>query len=106
MLTTSHNNMTPHSSSPVIVVGAGAAGLMAGIFAARAGASVIVVETQPRPGAKIRMSGGGRGNYANRSTTRMTTNRGCANASFENCSAVQVMPYGSNLLFTVTTGPI
>ena len=54
--------MTTHSTSPVIVVGAGAAGLTAGIFAARAGASVVVVETRPRPGAKIRMSGGGRCN--------------------------------------------
>jgi len=49
-------------SKDVIVIGAGAAGLSAGIFAARAGASVVVVETRSRPGAKIRVSGGGRCN--------------------------------------------
>lgn len=47
---------------PVIVVGAGAAGLTAAIFAARSGVPVVVVETRPKPGAKIRVSGGGRCN--------------------------------------------
>ncbi len=47
---------------PLVVVGAGAAGLSAAIFAARAGARVLLFETRPRPGAKIRVSGGGRCN--------------------------------------------
>jgi hypothetical protein len=47
---------------PVVVVGAGAAGLLAAIFAGRGGARVLLVETRPRPGAKIRVSGGGRCN--------------------------------------------
>jgi predicted Rossmann fold flavoprotein len=47
---------------PAIIVGGGAAGLMAAIFAARGGLSVLVVETRRRPGAKILMSGGGRCN--------------------------------------------
>src|SRR5512143_1222480 len=47
---------------PVAVVGAGAAGLLAAIFAARRGAKVVVLETRPVPGAKIRVSGGGRCN--------------------------------------------
>lgn len=46
----------------VIVVGAGAAGLLAGIFAARQGAKVLLVDTRRSPGAKIRVSGGGRCN--------------------------------------------
>jgi predicted Rossmann fold flavoprotein len=47
---------------PLVVVGAGAAGLLAGIFAGRAGCPVLVLETRPVPGAKIRVSGGGRCN--------------------------------------------
>ncbi len=47
---------------PIVVVGAGAAGLLAALFAARAGARVMLLETRPRPGAKIRVSGGGRCN--------------------------------------------
>lgn len=47
---------------PVVIVGAGAAGLMAGVFAARGGARVLLLESRPKPGAKIRVSGGGRCN--------------------------------------------
>lgn len=47
---------------PLAVVGAGAAGVLAAIFAGRAGCPVLVLETRPRPGAKIRVSGGGRCN--------------------------------------------
>jgi predicted Rossmann fold flavoprotein len=46
----------------VAVVGAGAAGLMAAIHAARAGARVAVLEGARTPGAKILVSGGGRCN--------------------------------------------
>ena len=46
----------------VAIVGAGAAGLLAAIFARRAGAEVLLLETRARPGAKIRVSGGGRCN--------------------------------------------
>lgn len=46
----------------IVVVGAGAAGLFAATFAARAGACVTVLETATKPGAKIRVSGGGRCN--------------------------------------------
>lgn len=46
----------------IVVIGAGAAGLTAAIFAARAGRRVLALETRPQPGAKIRVSGGGRCN--------------------------------------------
>src|SRR5256885_599483 len=46
----------------VAVVGAGAAGLMAAIFAGRAGAKVIALEAAPSIGKKILISGGGRCN--------------------------------------------
>src|SRR5437660_628744 len=51
-----------HSSHDVAVVGAGAAGLMAAIFAGRAGARVIAVDAAPSIGKKILISGGGRCN--------------------------------------------
>ncbi len=46
----------------VAVVGAGAAGLMAALFAARAGAAVLLVERTRQGGKKIVASGGGRCN--------------------------------------------
>ncbi|HET7707761.1 MAG TPA: aminoacetone oxidase family FAD-binding enzyme [Thermoanaerobaculia bacterium] len=46
----------------VAVVGAGAAGLMAAIFAGRGGARVVVVDGARKIGAKILISGGGRCN--------------------------------------------
>jgi predicted Rossmann fold flavoprotein len=47
---------------PVVVIGAGAAGLMAAIFAARAGAPTILLERTRDGGRKIIISGGGRCN--------------------------------------------
>ena len=49
----------------VIVLGAGAAGLFAGIEAARRGRRVLVVDHAAKPGEKIRISGGGRCNFTN-----------------------------------------
>lgn len=49
----------------VIVAGAGAAGLMAAITAARAGASVTVLEAMERPGKKLLLTGNGRCNLTN-----------------------------------------
>jgi len=46
----------------IVVIGAGAAGLMAAIFAARAGRSVLVIERTKDGGRKILISGGGRCN--------------------------------------------
>ena len=46
----------------VAVVGAGAAGLMAALFAARNGARVVALDGAKRLGAKILISGGGRCN--------------------------------------------
>jgi predicted Rossmann fold flavoprotein len=50
------------TDAEVIVVGAGAAGLMAAIFAARGGAAVRLLERTPDGGRKILISGGGRCN--------------------------------------------
>jgi predicted Rossmann fold flavoprotein len=50
------------SRCDVAVIGAGAAGLMAAIFAARAGRRVVAIDGAARIGAKILISGGGRCN--------------------------------------------
>ena len=51
--------------SNVIVIGGGAAGLMAGITAARQGAKVIVLERMREPGKKMMITGKGRCNITN-----------------------------------------
>ena len=50
------------SARATVVIGAGAAGLVAAIFAARAGGAVEVIEKTRRGGKKIVVSGGGRCN--------------------------------------------
>jgi len=52
----------PPHDPPVIVIGAGAAGLMAAIFAAQQGRRVLVLERTRDGGRKILISGGGRCN--------------------------------------------
>ncbi len=49
----------------VLVVGAGPAGMMAAIIAARAGSKVIVIEQKDMPGKKIYATGNGRCNFTN-----------------------------------------
>ena len=51
--------------SNVVVIGGGAAGLMAGITAARQGASVVVLERMKEPGKKLMITGKGRCNITN-----------------------------------------
>ena len=48
--------------APLIIIGAGAAGLMAAIFAARGARPVLLLEGSDRPGQKVLISGGGRCN--------------------------------------------
>jgi predicted Rossmann fold flavoprotein len=52
----------------VVVLGAGAAGLMAAITAGQRGRSVLVLDHADAPGKKILISGGGRCNFTNRET--------------------------------------
>ncbi len=52
----------------VIIIGAGAAGLMCAIEAGKRGRSVLVIDHANKPGKKILMSGGGRCNFTNLNT--------------------------------------
>lgn len=52
-------------SVDVLVIGAGAAGMMCAIEAAKRGRSVLLVDHAKKPGDKIRISGGGRCNFTN-----------------------------------------
>jgi len=53
------------SNHDIIVLGAGAAGMMAAITAARAGKSVLLLEKLSKIGAKLKATGGGRCNLTN-----------------------------------------
>lgn len=52
-------------TSDIIIIGAGASGLLAGIAAARSGASVTIFEKMPRPARKMMITGKGRCNFSN-----------------------------------------
>ncbi len=59
-------------NTEVIVIGAGAAGLMCAIEAAKRGRQVYVIEKSHKVAEKIRISGGGRCNFTN-----LNTHPGC-----------------------------
>lgn len=59
--------------SDVIIIGAGAAGLMCAVEAAKRGRDTLVLDHADAPAEKIRISGGGRCNF---------TNLGCSPANF------------------------
>ena len=52
-------------STDVLILGAGAAGMMCAIEAGRRGRRVTVIDHAAKPGEKIRISGGGRCNFTN-----------------------------------------
>lgn len=52
-------------STDVVIIGAGAAGLMCAMTAAARGRQVLLLDSSNKPGKKILMSGGGRCNFTN-----------------------------------------
>lgn len=57
--------MTQKKSVDVIIIGAGASGLMTAIEAGKRGRSVTILESSNKPGKKILMAGGGYCNFTN-----------------------------------------
>ena len=60
--------MDKYNGYDVLILGAGAAGLMCALTAGQLGLSVLVLEKSNKPGKKILMSGGGRCNFTNMNT--------------------------------------
>ncbi|MGN6381630.1 MAG: FAD-dependent oxidoreductase, partial [Dyella sp.] len=75
----------------VLVIGAGAAGLMCAITAGQRGKRVLVVDHANKPGKKILMSGGGRCNFTNMGTT--PANFLCANPHFAKSALARYTPW-------------
>ncbi|MBQ3561978.1 MAG: NAD(P)/FAD-dependent oxidoreductase, partial [Clostridia bacterium] len=67
---------------PIIVIGAGAAGLMAAATAAMYGKKVLALEKMPRPARKIMITGKGRCNVTNNTDLNGLINHTCRNARF------------------------
>lgn len=67
---------------PIIVIGAGASGLMAATTAAMYGKKVLVLEKMPRPARKIMITGKGRCNLTNNTDLNGLINNTCRNARF------------------------
>ena len=70
MAHTQHDSVRPMPQQffDVIIIGAGAAGLLCGITAAQRGRRVLIVDHANKVGKKILLSGGGRCNFTNRYT--------------------------------------
>ena len=66
---TSFMSNLPKTHFDVVVIGAGAAGMMCAIEAGRRGRRVLLIDHAKNPGEKIRISGGGRCNFTNTRTS-------------------------------------
>ena len=53
------------NESDIVIIGAGAAGMMCAIAAGKRGRRVVLIEKSKAAGEKIRISGGGRCNFTN-----------------------------------------
>ena len=61
--------MTIDTKKDVIIIGAGASGLLCAVECGKRGRSVLVLDHGERTGSKIRISGGGRSNFTNLNVT-------------------------------------
>lgn len=67
---------------PIIIIGGGAAGLMAAVTSARYGKKVLVLEKMPRPARKIMITGKGRCNLTNNTDLNGLIANTCRNGRF------------------------
>ena len=67
-----------NTTHDLVIIGAGAAGLMAAAEASRLGLDVLVLEGQREPGLKILISGGGRCNVTHARLREKDYNAGCS----------------------------
>ncbi len=91
------------STSDVCVIGGGAAGMMAAITAASAGASVVLVERGDRLGVKLRITGKGRCNVTNDCDASEVLENVTGGAKFLN-AAVRGFPPRSVMTFFEEAG--
>jgi hypothetical protein len=82
--------MNPISEVDVLILGAGAAGLICAIEAGRRGRRVLVLDHAEGPGKKILISGGGRCNFTNRNAA--PENYLCANPHFVKSALARYTP--------------
>lgn len=81
-----------------IILGAGASGLFCALTAARRGLAVALVDNSPRPARKLRISGGGKGNFTNLSVE--PGNYLCANPHFVKSALARLTPWDVIDFFT------
>ena len=77
----------------VAIVGGGASGIMAAIFAARSGASVVILEKNARIGKKILSTGNGRCNFTNMNITEEDYNSEFVKPAIERFSSNAVVDF-------------
>ena len=85
----------------VIILGAGAAGLMCAIEAGKRGRRVLVLERADRIGRKILISGGGRCNFTNLHTTPdnfLSHNRHFAKSALARYQGAAVFPFSPSVV--------
>lgn len=81
----------------VAIVGGGASGIMAAIFAARSGASVVILEKNLRIGKKILSTGNGRCNFTNMNITEKDYNSEFVKPAIERFSSNDVVDFFGEL---------
>lgn len=69
--THTHQHRTQSTHYNVIIIGAGASGMMCAATAGYRGKRTLVIDHAPKAGAKIRISGGGKCNFTNRQVSHL-----------------------------------